>query len=145
MGLLKGVVVFAVQVLAPLLLVVWAMARWRKPLWIRWAAGGTAYILYVHLAHSWLRTRTNWEVVTGFADVFTVFTWLVVLVLRGGPSSDEEARAAGASMAKAMLWLGPLKLAWIEFAVLPALALAAVHYTRRFVAWHRARSPASAP
>lgn len=58
------------------------------------AAGGTAYIVYVHLAHSWLRPGRTGNG-RGLRGRVTFVTGVVVLILRRGPSmSDEVARAA---------------------------------------------------
>jgi L-lactate permease len=144
-GLLKGVLVFALELLVPLL-IVWAMARWRKPLWIRWAVGATAYFAYLGLAESWPNATKSWLIVGSFAGMLAIFAATTVFQLRHGSSvSVEEFRPTANSIAETLARIGPIKLAWIEFALLPALVVAVVYYTRRFVVARRALAASVIP
>jgi hypothetical protein len=58
------------------------------------------------------------------------------VILRNG-SSDNEMRALGMSLGESVARVGPMRLAWIEFALVPALVLVIAHYTRRFVVARR--------
>lgn len=131
--MISGVLKFAVDV-AVLVLVFWAMARWRKPLWIRWAAGSTAYLTYVSALHTPIR-----RVILSSADALLLLAALPLLALRSD-SSEEEMRAFAMSFAEIAARLSPMRLAWLEWALVPTVVLAGAHYTRRLVVARRERT-----
>jgi hypothetical protein len=116
-GVLKAVLIFALEVIAPLL-IGWAMLQSRKPLWIRWAAGATAYVAYAGLAGSWLPTMWSGLVVAFSAGMFNA-------ILLAIPPTEAPA------LASRLTRIDILARAWGAFALVPALVFAVAHYARR--------------
>lgn len=125
MGLLKAVLVLALEVLAPLLIGV-AVLRSRRPLWVRWVAGATAYVAYAGLAGSWLPTMWSGLVVAFFAAMFNA-------ILLGVPSAE------GPRLATTLTRIDILARAWFAFALVPTLCFAVAHYGRRLAGAGMAR------
>jgi hypothetical protein len=118
-GLIVGALIFAMEVTVPLL-IGWAVVHSRKPLWIRWGAGATAYVAYAGLAGVWLPTMWSGLVVAFSAGMFNA-------ILLGTPATEAPA------LASRLTRLDIVARAWVAFALVPALVFAVAHYARRLV------------
>jgi hypothetical protein len=103
-GIVLAALVFAVDV-AVLIGLLYAMMKWRRPLWLRWLSGTTLYLLYAGIV-----SRFVPAIWSGMIVVIAAFVANVTLFGAQAPPSE---------------WWVIFGRAWVTLSLVPAVVLGA--------------------